>query len=218
VPAPQPGPASPDAPGPISWYALLQRGDCAGLAEKVEDSLPPEHAVIVPVYRSLVQICRWLDDPNSDVDWDAASEALDVTAAVDFCLHVAPRTMLAGFVAAHETSPDAQVTLGEPAEGTACPVEVTEVLIGSVRADIRGRYLYEVEEVLIDGQPTEQDPPDDDNPEDVQLKVFVPCLTPGSQVDVVVRGSGYTRTVSGVPVPIDLEQDECEPTDSPSAT
>ncbi len=67
---------------------------------------------------------------------------------------------------------------------------------------------------LIDGQPVEQDPPDDDDPEDVRLTVFVPCLTPGSQVEVVVRGDGYTHTVSSVPVPTDLEQEQCEPSDT----
>ena len=37
-------------------------------------------------------------------------------------------------------------------------------LIGDVRADIRGAYLYEVVEVTIDGQPVEQDHADDNDP------------------------------------------------------
>ena len=94
--------------------------------------------------------------------------------------------LLAALVDAHDSDPNATVVLGDAEPGTACPSSVTEVLIGEVRADIRGTYLYEVVEILIDGRSVEQDPPDDNDPANMLLKVFVPCLTPGSEVDVVV--------------------------------
>lgn len=217
VPAPQPGPASPDAPGPISWFASLQRGDCAGLAALVEDA-PESLQDVVPLYGSLAEVCAWLHQPSSPVDWEAAKAALQGSAGLDFCLDVEARQLLAGLVDAHDQAPNAPVLLGDPEPGTACPSAVTEVLIGNVTGDIRGQYLYEVVEVSIDGQAVEQNPPDDDNPEDVRLSVFVPCLIPGSQVDVVVRGVGYTHTVTSVPVPADLEQEQCEPSNSSSAS
>ena len=137
-----PGPASPDTPAPFRWYAALQDRQCGGLADTATNSsLPePERAM----YAALAEVCGLLNGEDGEVDWDQARAAFRDTSPVTDCLVVAARQLLGDVVAAHDAAPDAVLTPGPDADGTACPVSIDGVeMIGRTQLIVTGPYLFD---------------------------------------------------------------------------
>ena len=214
-----PGPASPDTPAPFRWYAALQDRQCAGLADTATNSsLPePERAM----YAALAEVCGLLNGERGEVDWDQARAAFRDTAPVTDCLVVAARQLLGDVVAAHDAAPDAVLTPGPAADGTACPVSIDGVeMIGPTQLIVTGPYLFDLTSArvgsvdLLVGFP------------EVEVSSGVPvvrvtldaddrfCLPPGEQSALQISGDGYT--VAADFVAVDLGQGACDQVGEPT--
>lgn len=214
-----PGPASPDTPAPFRWYAGLQSGQCSALDDTAGSSVPePERTM----YASLAQVCGLLARPGADVDWAQARAAVDDTAGVGDCLVVAARQLLLDAVTAHEAAPDAVLTQGPAADGTACPVAIDSVEMISPRAfAVTGPYLFDPRAARVgsvDLQVGESEVEVRSGVPLVRLAVDGPeefCLPVGAQGTLEVTGEGYS--VAADFVADDLGQGACGQEDGTTA-
>jgi hypothetical protein len=209
-----PGPASPDTPAPFRWYAGLQGGQCSALDDTAGNSSVPEPERTM--YDSLGQVCRLLGGQVADVDWAQARAAVDDTAGVSDCLVVAARQLLADVVAAREAAPDAVLTQGSAADGTACPVAIDSVEMTSPGAlVVTGPYLFDPSSARVGSVDLQVGVPE------VEVRSGVPivrlalessetfCVPVGARGTLEVAGDGYTAAAYFVGV--DVGQGGCDP-------
>ncbi len=193
------GPASPDTPAPFRWYASLQDGQCGGLADTATASNIPEPERAM--FAALAQVCRVLEGEGSEVDWDRARASFDDTSGVTDCLVVAARQLLADAVSAHDADPDAVLTPGPPAPGTACPVAIDTVeLVRPTEIVVTGPYLFDPRVARLGSAALQVGSPEVEVDSGVPLvRVSLEgsegfCLPAGSRSTLELSGDGYAVT------------------------
>lgn len=113
------------------------------------------------------------------------------------CLVVAARQLLGDVVAAHDEAPDAVLTPGPAADGTACPVSIVGVeMIGPTQLFVTGPYLFDPSSARVGSVDLRVGFPE------VELSSGVPvvrvaldaddsfCLPAGEQSSLQISGDG----------------------------
>jgi hypothetical protein len=190
------GPRAPSGPSAFRAYALLERGDCAGILDRLDADHREALQLGQPsedLYRAAALACLAGLDGRSELWGEARDIAARAGDGSGSCLDLATRVTLDALLAAGQADPNVRVEPSAGADGVApaCPELtglVTDHSDGTTTIRVEGRHL----DAVVDVELRQRDATGDGD-----RGSFVAGLDAGSLADARIAANAFLLQVPG---------------------